>query len=61
MSTCLIISGGDFSPIPGKIEYDYVIACDHGYDHARNLKIKTDLIVGDFDSCCSDASDYAFG
>jgi len=58
MSTCLIISGGDFSPIPGKIEYDYVIACDHGYDHARTLKIKPDLIVGDFDSCCSDASDY---
>ena len=58
MSTCLIISGGDFSPIQDSIEYDYVVACDHGYDHARRLKIKPDLIVGDFDSCDSDASEY---
>ena len=54
MSTCLIISGGDFSPLPDNIEYDFVIACDHGYDHARRLKIKPDLIVGDFDSCMTD-------
>lgn len=57
MGTCLIISGGDFSPIPDNIHYDYVIACDHGYDHARSLKIKPDLIVGDFDSCDTQKGD----
>ena len=57
MGTCLIISGGDFSPIPDNIHYDYVIACDHGYDHARSLKIKPDLIVGDFDSCDTQRGD----
>ena len=57
MGTCLIISGGDFSPIPDNIHYDYVIACDHGYDHARTLKIKPDLVVGDFDSCDTQVSD----
>lgn len=58
MSTCLIISGGDFSPLPENITYDFSIACDHGYDHSRRLKIKPDLIVGDFDSCCSEVSEF---
>ncbi|MCR4749191.1 MAG: thiamine diphosphokinase [Lachnospiraceae bacterium] len=58
MKTCLIISGGDYSPLPDNIKFDYSIACDHGYDHARRLKIKPDLIVGDFDSCATDASEY---
>jgi len=58
MKTCLIISGGDFSPLPDNLEYDFSIACDHGYDHARRLKIKPDLIVGDFDSCNSEMSEF---
>ena len=51
MKTCLIISGGDFAPLPGSLEYDFVIACDHGYDHALKLSIVPNLILGDFDSC----------
>lgn len=48
--TCLIISGGQFCELPAGIEYDYVIACDHGYNHAKQLNITPDLIIGDFDS-----------
>ena len=51
MKSCLIISGGDFAPLPENLEYDYVIACDHGYDHALKLGIEPNLILGDFDSC----------
>ena len=51
MKTCLIISGGEFAPLPENLEYDYVIACDHGYDHALKLGITPSLIMGDFDSC----------
>ena len=58
MRTCLIITGGDFSPLPEGVRYDYVIACDHGFDNAAKLKIKPDLLVGDFDSCKSDPADY---
>lgn len=51
MKTCLIISGGDFHTLPINLEYDYVIAPDHGYDYAMRMGIKPDLILGDFDSC----------
>lgn len=51
MKTCLIISGGDFAPLPESLDFDYVIACDHGYDHALKLGIVPNLILGDFDSC----------
>ena len=45
----LIISGGDYSPLP-VAEFDRVIACDCGYLHARRMRIQPDLIIGDFDS-----------
>ena len=54
MKTCLIISGGDFAPLAESLEYDFVIACDHGYDHALKLGIVPNLILGDFDSCAFD-------
>ena len=50
MGTCLIISGGDYSPLKDDIGYDYVIACDLGYEHALKMGIKPDIMVSDFDS-----------
>ena len=50
MGTCLIISGGDYSPLKDDIGYDYVIACDLGYEHALKMGIKPDMMVSDFDS-----------
>lgn len=54
MKTALIISGGDYSPPVFSIEYDYVIACDKGYEYARNLNISPDIVIGDFDSIDKD-------
>ncbi len=65
---CLIISGGAFSPLPflyketidreEKEKTDksiFVIACDSGYQNAKKMGIRPDLIVGDFDSApCPD-------
>jgi len=50
MKKCLIISGGDYSPIPGKITYDCCIACDKGYEYALRAQIVPDVVIGDFDS-----------
>lgn len=47
--TALIVTGGDYAPLPD-IAWDWVIACDRGYLHARKMGIRPDLIVGDFDS-----------
>ena len=49
--TCLIISGGDFSAFPTELpSFDYVIACDRGYEYARRWGLVPDVIIGDFDS-----------
>lgn len=50
MKTALIISGGDFSALTEKIEYDYVIACDKGAAYAAKMNVRPDVIIGDFDS-----------
>ena len=47
--TILIVSGGEYAPLPG-LPYDYVIACDRGYLYAAEMQIRPDLIIGDFDS-----------
>ena len=49
MSSCLIISGGDFSPFTVPADA-YVIACDRGYAYAQSCGVRPDLVVGDFDS-----------
>ena len=49
MSSCLIISGGDFSPFTVP-EGAFVIACDRGYAYARRCGVRPHLVVGDFDS-----------
>jgi len=56
MKTCLIISGGEYHPLPENLKYDFVIAPDHGYDYAMKMGIKPDLILGDFDSNSYDVS-----
>ena len=49
--TCLIVSGGDFSPLPADpTPFDCVIACDRGYEYAQRLGLIPDVIIGDFDS-----------
>lgn len=55
MSTALIINAGEYSPIPKNLEYDYIIACDAGYNNAIKMDLKPDLIIGDFDSYKGDA------
>ncbi len=49
-TNCMIISGGDFSPIPVPDAETFVIACDRGYEYARRCGIRPDLLVSDFDS-----------
>lgn len=48
---CVIISGGQYSPIELPEAAEYVIACDKGYEYALRDRIKPDLVIGDFDSC----------
>ena len=47
---CLIISGGDCTPLPRPDEDTYIIACDRGYTYAARCGLVPDLIVSDFDS-----------
>ncbi len=50
MKPCLIISGGQPSPIPETCKTSYVIACDQGFAYAMDQGVRPDLIIGDFDS-----------
>ena len=50
MSTCLIITGGDYNDLPNGLSYDRVIACDLGFEHAKKMNITPDVVLGDFDS-----------
>ena len=58
MRTCLIVSGGQFAPLPQNFseKVDYVIACDSGFENAQKLALKIDLLVGDMDSSKFDFS-----
>ena len=47
---CLIISGGKFTKAKLKNKYDLIIACDKGHLYAKKIKLKPDIVVGDFDS-----------
>ena len=49
-TSCMIISGGAFTPLPQPDETTFVIACDRGYAYARRCGIRPDLLVSDFDS-----------
>ena len=51
---CVIIGGapiGDYPYIRSMLqESDYFVFCDSGLTHMESLRVKPDLIVGDFDS-----------
>ena len=47
---CVVISGGDFSPVSGLDPDDFVIACDRGYAYCERLGLRPDLMISDFDS-----------
>ena len=54
MDRCVIISAGkieDYNAIKKLINGDDVIVCaDAGYIHAKNMGLKVDCVIGDFDS-----------
>lgn len=47
---CVIVSAGDFSPVPRPEKEDFVIACDRGYAYCEALGRLPDLLISDFDS-----------
>ncbi len=51
MKKCLLVSGGEFSPISDIDSYELIIACDKGYEHCQKAKIIPDIVIGDLDSC----------
>lgn len=58
-SRCVIIGGGDCSVELLKsniLNSDYIICADSGYDICIKAKIRPDLLIGDFDSIKSFAS-----
>jgi len=50
---CLIIVGGEYAPFREDISFDYVIACDKGFEYADRMGIRYDIVLGDFDSASS--------
>ena len=52
MNKTLIVCGGQFHNIskPALHEYDFIIACDKGYEYCEKLHIIPDLFIGDCDS-----------
>jgi thiamine pyrophosphokinase len=54
MSRCLIISAapiGSYEPLSVYMNnIDYIICADGGYNHAKNLSLKPNIIIGDLDS-----------
>lgn len=53
MGKCLIIAGGEYEAVP-EDNYEYIIACDKGYEYARRMNVIPDIVVGDFDSYCGE-------
>lgn len=53
MKALILTNGdyGDYSFCQVQEDYDFVICADNGMSHARELHIRPDWIIGDFDSC----------
>ncbi len=47
---CIIVSGGEYHPIPAPDSDAFIIACDRGYEYCIRSGIRPDLVIGDFDS-----------
>lgn len=54
MKRCVIFGGADIKNYDAVVRYlkndDFLIFCDSGLKHMEKLKLKADLIIGDFDS-----------
>lgn len=47
---CRIFAGGELGNIQKPTDNGFIICADSGYEHAKALGIKPNIIVGDFDS-----------
>ena len=54
-----MIESPDFlqNTITGFSDESFIIACDKGYEHLCELKIKADVIIGDFDSASKEVTE----
>ena len=57
MKGLLVLNGEKNSDLPDVSRYDYVVVADGGYDKARNILGRIDLLVGDMDSMESTPED----
>lgn len=56
---CLIVSGGEFCPLEKTSnQFDYIIACDKGFEYCINLGLKPNIVLGDFDSISTDFKEH---
>ena len=64
-NSAIIFAGGDFSTEDMKIceeiadiNNSYIICADKGYEYCKNLSIKPDIVIGDFDSTKEPNGDF---
>ncbi len=50
MKSCLIVTGGEYSPFTAGANFDLVIACDRGYQNCKKAGVRPDVVIGDMDS-----------
>ncbi len=50
MKTCLVIGASPECFWDNSVTPDYVVCADGGFDNAKKLGLKVDMIIGDFDS-----------
>jgi len=55
----IILAGGDLRTVPSQTLPAIVVAADSGYDHALDLALPVDVLVGDMDSISEHGLDHA--